>query len=195
MKTLLSTLEALIAVAKLYSYWIVKNYREAYNIYTCNGILFNHSSPRRPENFILKKITSSVKKYKNDPSFVLTIGNLDSKRDIGFAKEYCEGMWRMLQQDEPDDFVLATGQTYSIRQLIQIAYKMIDIEIVWKGKGINEKGFNKLNNNLLIEVDEKYFRPTEVDLLIGDPKKANDTLGWSAKHSIQDLITLMLNED
>jgi GDPmannose 4,6-dehydratase len=178
--------------AKLYGFWIVKNYRESYGLFACNGILFNHSSPRRPDNFILKKITSSVKRYKQTNNSVLTIGNLESRRDIGYAKEYCEGMWRMIQQEDPDDFVLATNETYSIREMIEIAFKYVGVNIIWRNHGIEEKGYCSKTNNLLVEVDSKYFRPCEVDLLIGDYSKAKEKLDWEPQIKLKELIELML---
>ena len=183
------------ACAKLYSYWIVKNYREAYGIYTCNGILFNHSSPRRPKNFILRKITSSVKNILDDNTAIMTIGNLNSQRDIGFAKEYCEGMWLMLQQEQADDFVLSTGKTYKIREMIEIAFRKVEINIRWEGEGIDEIGYDSDSDRVLVKVDPKYFRPCEVDLLIGDSSKANNVLNWYPEYGIEELIGLMLEEE
>jgi len=183
------------AVAKVYSYWIVKNYREAYGIHASNGILFNHSSPRRPENFILKKLTSGVKRIIKDPSFVLELGNLNAKRDIGYAKEYCDGMWRMLQQDKPGDYVLATGKTYSIREMFEKCCEQYGMEVEWIGLGPNERGYDKKTGKLLVKVNPKYFRPTEVDLLVGDPLKAEVVMDWKPNFMIDDLIKLMLETE
>lgn len=182
-------------VAKLYGFWIIKNYREAYNLFACNGILFNHESERRGKTFVTRKITTNMVQIKNGTREVLTIGNLDAKRDWGHAEEYVEGMWRMLQQDRPDDFVLATGKTYKVRTFIEMTAKYLGWEIEWKGKGIDEKGYDKSTGRLLVEVDPKYFRPTEVDLLIGDPSKAKKELGWEAKIDLEGLVERMVKYD
>lgn len=182
-------------VAKIYGYWIVVNYREAYNIFACNGILFNHESPRRGETFVTRKITRAVARIKNGLQQNLTMGNLDAKRDWGYAPEYCEGMWRMLQQKEPDDFVLATGVTRSVREFIELAFKEIDINIEWKGKEENETGLDSKTGKVLVEVDKSYYRPTEVDLLIGDPTKAREKLNWTATTQLEDLVKLMVKAD
>ena len=181
-------------VAKLYGYWIVKNYREAYNLFACNGILFNHSSPRRTPNFILRKITVGLSKIQKGEESVLKLGNLNSMRDIGFSNDYIKGMWMMLQQDDPDDFVLATGKAYEIREFVEKAAKHIDINIEWKGEGLNEKGYDQ-NGRVIIEVNPKYFRPLEVDLLVGDASKAKSVLGWEPETSIDDLIKMMMKND
>jgi GDPmannose 4,6-dehydratase len=183
------------AVAKLYSFWIVKNYRESYNMFACNGILFNHGGVRRGHNFIERKITLGLGKILKGKTDKLTIGNLDSKRDIGNSKDYVEGMWLMLQQNEPQDFVLATGKMYTIRNLIEIAFNMKGFDMAWKGEGLNEIGYDKITGKELIFVDEKYFRPAEVDLLLGDPTKANTILKWYAKTSIEELIGEMVEQD
>lgn len=183
------------AVAKLYSYWIVKNYREAYGMFTCNGILFNHGGVRRGHNFVERKITLGLGKILRGETDRLVMGNLDSKRDIGNAKDYVEGMWLMLQQDEPDDFVLATGKMYTIRELIEIAFEMRGIHIGWKGEGVNEIGYDMNTGKEYIFVNEKYFRPTEVDLLLGNPAKAYSKLGWKPKTDIIDLIREMVEQD
>ena len=162
-------------VAKLYGFWIIKNYRESYNLFACNGILFNHESERRGKTFVTRKITTNMVQVKKGTRNVLTIGNLDAERDWGHAKEYVEGMWRMLQQDSPEDFVLATGKTYKVRTFIEMAAKHLGWEIKWKGHGVDEKGYDKATGKLLVEVDPKYFRPAEVDRLIGDPSKARKT--------------------
>jgi GDPmannose 4,6-dehydratase len=182
-------------VAKLYAYWIVKNYREAYGMYACNGILFNHGGVRRGHNFVERKITLGLGKILRGETDRLTMGNLDSLRDIGNSKDYVEGMWMMLQQDKPDDFVLATGQMYTIKRLIEIAFGIKGFNIKWKGEGINEIGYDEETGRELIFVDEKYFRPAEVDLLLGDPTKANTILGWKAKTSIEDLLKEMVEQD
>ena len=182
-------------VAKIYGYWIVVNYREAYNIFACNGILFNHESPRRGETFVTRKITRAVARIKHGLQENISLGNLNSKRDWGFAPEFCEGMWRMLQQDEPDDFVLATGETHSIREFCELAFKEIGMNIEWKGKDENEVGKDSKTGKTLIEVDKNYFRPTEVDLLIGDPAKAEKILGWKPKVTFEELVKIMVKAD
>lgn len=182
-------------VAKLYAFWITKNYREAYGMFACNGILFNHESPLRGETFVTRKITRAVAKIKLGLQKKLFLGNLDAQRDWGHARDYVEGMWLMLQQSEPDDFVLATGKTYSVRHFIDLAFAEVGITLDWKGKGVDEKGIDKVNGNVLVEVDPKYFRPTEVDLLIGDPSKANEKLGWKHKYELPDLVKEMVKAD
>lgn len=183
------------AAAKIYAYWITVNYREAYNIFACNGILFNHESPRRGETFVTRKITQAVAKIKYGLQDKIFLGNLDSKRDWGYAKEYIEAMWLMLQQNKPQDFVIATGQTHSVREFVELSFKHIGKEIVWVGKGIEERGVDADTGNILVAIDPFYFRPTEVDLLIGDPKKAAIELGWKAKTSFSELIKLMIDHD
>ena len=182
-------------VAKLYAFWIVKNYRESYNLYACNGILFNHGGVRRGHNFVERKITLGLGKILRGEAQTLIMGNLDSQRDIGNSKDYVEGMWMMLQQETPDDFVLATGKMYTIRQLIEIAFGLRGFDIEWKGDGVNEVGYDKNTGRELIFVDAKYFRPAEVDLLLGDPTKANNVLGWFAKTTIEELIKEMVDQD
>ncbi len=182
-------------VAKIYGYWIVVNYREAYNIFACNGILFNHESPRRGETFVTRKVTRAVARIKHGLQKTLSMGNIDSKRDWGYAPEYCEAMWRMLQQDKPEDFVIATGETHSVREFIEVAFKEIGIDIEWKGKDENEKGINSNTGETLIEIDKNYFRPTEVDLLIGDPSKAKKILGWEPKVTFKELAKIMVEAD
>lgn len=182
-------------VAKLYAYWIVKNYREAYGMYACNGILFNHGGVRRGHNFVERKITLGLGKILRGETDRLVMGNLDSLRDIGNSKDYVEGMWMMLQQEQPDDFVLATGQMYTIKQLIEIAFGLKGFEIGWKGEGVNEIGYDKNTGKEMIFVDSKYFRPAEVELLLGDPTKANTILGWKAKTSIEELLKEMVEQD
>ena len=182
-------------VAKLYAYWITKNYREAYGLYACNGILFNHESPYRGETFVTRKITRAVARIKLGLQEKLFIGNLDAKRDWGHARDYVEGMWRMLQQEEAEDFVLATGVTHSVREFAQLAFAEVGIQIEWKGQGIDEKGLDKATGKCLVEVDPHYFRPTEVDLLIGDPSRAKTKLGWQHTCTFQDLIKEMVAAD
>lgn len=182
-------------VAKLYAFWIIKNYREAYGLYACNGILFNHESPRRGHNFITRKITIGLGKILRDQEDRLIIGNLDAKRDWGHARDYVEGMWLMLQKEEPHDYVLATGKTYSVREFIEKSFKLKGFDISWKGEGVNEIGYDVKTGKELIFVDPKYFRPTEVDLLIGDASKAEKELGWKAKTSFDELIKEMVEHD
>jgi len=183
------------AVAKLYGYWIVKNYREAYGLYACNGILFNHGGVRRGHNFIERKITLGLGKIVRGEIYKLTIGNLNALRDLGSSKDYVEGMWLMLQQEEPDDFVLATGKMYSIRQMIEIAFSYKGFNIKWKGEGINEIGYDEKTGRELIFVDERYFRPAEVEQLLGDPSKAKEKLGWTVKTDIYELLKEMVEND
>ncbi len=183
------------AAAKLYAFWIVKNYREAYDLYACNGILFNHESPLRGETFVTRKITRAAARIKLGLQKKIYLGNLNSKRDWGHAKDYVEGMWLMLQQEKPQDFVLATGKTYAVREFVEMAFKEVDIEIEWKGKDKDEKGYNKATGDIIIEVDAKYFRPTEVDLLIGDPTKAKEEMGWEHKYNLQELVSEMVQAD
>ncbi|RZJ83126.1 MAG: GDP-mannose 4,6-dehydratase [Massilia sp.] len=183
------------AVAKMYAYWIVVNYREAYGIHASNGILFNHESPLRGETFVTRKITRAVAAIKLGKQERLYLGNMDAKRDWGHAKEYVEGMWRMLQQDEPDDYVLATGETVPVRQFVEWAFDEVGVRIEWRGEGIDEKGYDAATGTCLVEVDPRYFRPTEVDLLIGDPTKAREKLGWSHKTSAEELAREMVQAD
>ena len=182
-------------VAKLYAYWIVKNYREAYNLFACNGILFNHESPRRGGTFVTRKITRAAARIKLGLQDKLYLGNLNAKRDWGYAPEYCEGMWMVLQQDEPDDFLLATGETHTVREFCTLAFKELDIELVWNGNNENEKGIEKRTGQVLVEVDPGYYRPTEVDLLIGDASKAREKLGWQPKVKFEELIKIMVSAD
>lgn len=183
------------AVAKLYAYWIIKNYREAYNIFACNGILFNHESSRRGQTFVTRKITMGLARIKLGLQDVLFLGNLDAKRDWGYAPEYVEVMWKMLQQEKPDDFVIATGETHSVREFIEEACKVLDIKLEWQGQGINEKGINKDTGKAIIQIDSKYFRPTEVDMLIGDITKAKEILGWQPKTKFKELVKIMIESD
>lgn len=216
-------------VAKLYAYWITKNYREAYGVFAVNGILFNHESPRRGETFVTRKITRGVARILFGLDNQIVLGNLNANRDWGYAPEYCEGMWRMLQQDEPEDFVLATGETHTVREFCELAFREVGIELEWKGEGVDEKGIVKSIKNekleiinerlaitnerlqikknfkfrisnfeletVLVTVSPKYFRPTEVDLLVGNPKKAKEKLGWEAKTKLRELVRIMLESD
>jgi GDPmannose 4,6-dehydratase len=182
-------------VAKLYAYWIVVNYRESYGMYACNGILFNHESPIRGETFVTRKITRAVARIKFGLQDKLFIGNIDSKRDWGFAGDYVELMWLMLQQNTPDDYIMATGVTSSVRNFINIAFKETGIEIKWVGEGINEKGIDESTGNVLVEIDPKYFRPAEVDILQGDPSKAISQLNWKPKVQLPELIKMMVKND
>jgi GDPmannose 4,6-dehydratase len=182
-------------VAKLYAYWIVKNYREAYDMYACNGILFNHESPRRGQTFVTRKVTMGLAKIKMGQQDKIYLGNLEAKRDWGYAKEFVEAMWLMLQQDKPRDYVIATGETHSVRELVEETCKALEIEIEWKGEGINEVGIDKKTGKTIVEIDPEYFRPTEVDLLIGDGSKAQKELGWKPKTKFKDLVKLMAESD
>ena len=182
------------AVAKLYAYWITVNYREAYGLYACNGILFNHESPLRGENFVTRKITRALARIKLGLQERLYLGNLDAMRDWGHAKDYVEMQWLMLQQDQPDDFVIATGVQYSVRDFVSEAAKDLGIQLDWKGQGVNEKGYD-VNGNCIVAVDPRYFRPTEVETLLGDASKAKRTLGWEPKITFQELVREMVRED
>lgn len=182
-------------VAKLYSHWITVNYREAYGIYACSGILFNHESPLRGETFVTRKITQAVSKIKLGLQDKLLLGNLSAERDWGHSKDYVEGMWLMLQQNDPEDYVLATGKKISVRDFTTLAFNYLDMPIKWIGNGINEKGIHAETGDILVEVDERYFRPTEVDLLIGDSTKARIKLGWSPKYSVEELCKEMVESD
>lgn len=183
------------AAAKLYAYWITVNYREAYEIFAANGILFNHESPLRGETFVTRKITRAVAKISLGLQEKIYLGNLNSKRDWGYAEDYVEAMWLILQQKTPEDFVIATGKTRTVREFVEAAFKEVNIEITWKGENVNEKGFNKKTGKVLVEVDPKYFRPTEVDFLLGDPTKAKKKLGWEPKTPFTGLVKMMMEED
>ncbi len=183
------------AVAKLYAYWIVVNYREAYGLHASNGILFNHESPVRGETFVTRKITRAVAAMQLGLQQRLYVGNLDAKRDWGHARDYVEGMWRMLQQDKPDDFVLATGRTHSVRDFIEMAFLETGRKIRWQGQGVDEKGYDAASGAELVAVDPRYFRPTEVDLLLGDPTKAREKLGWQATTSLESMVREMVAAD
>lgn len=182
-------------VAKLYAYWIVKNYREAYGMYTSNGILFNHESPRRGETFVTRKITRAVARMKLGMQKKLYLGNLDAERDWGHARDYAEGMWMILQHERPDDFVLATGKSHSVRYFLEKALGEVGISVEWRGKGVDEKGINTATGDTIVEIDPRYYRPTEVDLLIGDPTKAKRELGWEHRHTLEELISEMVRAD
>jgi len=183
------------AAAKLYAYWITVNYREAYGLHASNGILFNHESPLRGETFVTRKITRAVAAIHLGLQEKLYLGNLDAKRDWGHARDYVRGMWLMLQQSEPDDYVLATGETHSVRVFVEKAFRRIGVDLAWHGEGVEERGLDADDGRVLVEVDPRYFRPTEVDLLIGDPSKAHDKLGWRHEVKLDELIAEMLRED
>lgn len=182
-------------VAKLYGFWIVKNYRESYNMHASNGILFNHESPRRGENFVTRKITLSLAKIKAGQQATLRLGNMDAKRDWGFAKDYVEMMWLMLQQREADDYVAATGETHTVREFIEKAAPYAGFEIAWEGEGVNEKGRDRKSGKVIVEIDPKFFRLAEVDLLLGDPAKAKKKLGWEPKVKFEGLVEIMMKAD
>jgi GDPmannose 4,6-dehydratase len=183
------------AVAKLYSYWMIVNYREAYDIFACNGILFNHESPRRGETFVTRKISRAASRIKYGVQEKLFLGNLNSKRDWGYAPEYTEGMWRILQQELPDDYVLATGETHTIREFADKAFRELGMELDWVGEKENEQGIEKATGRILVEVNPRYYRPTEVDLLLGDASKAREKLGWKPEIKFEQLVKLMINAD
>ena len=182
-------------VAKLYGYWIIINYREAYDLFACNGILFNHESPRRGETFVTRKITLAAARIKEGIQDTLYLGYLDAKRDWGYAPEYVEGMWRMLQQDKPDDYVMATGENHTIREFAELAFQELDIAIDWQGKGKNEAGIDVKTGKQIIGIDEKYYRLTEVNQLLGDATKAKKKLGWEPKTPFIELVKIMVQSD
>ena len=183
------------AVAKLYAYWMTVNYREAYDMHASNGILFNHEGPLRGETFVTRKITRAVAAIELGLQKVLYLGNIDAKRDWGHARDYVEGMWRILQQDVPDDYVLATGETHSVREFVELAFAETGRKIVWSGKGAEEIGTDSKSNEVLVRIDPRYFRPTEVDLLLGDPRKAHEKLGWKHTTAFSDLVAEMVASD
>ena len=183
------------AAAKLYSYWITRNYREAYGLHAGNGILFNHESPRRGETFVTRKITMAVARIVRGMQKCLYIGNLDAKRDWGYAPDYVQLMWLMLQQEEPDDYVAATGEAHSVREFIELAFAVVNIHVLWSGKGVDEIGYNAMNHDPVVRVDPRYFRPTEVDILQGCAKKAKEKLGWTPTIAFERLVKLMVDGD
>lgn len=183
------------AVAKMYAYWITVNYREGYDMFASNGILFNHESPNRGETFVTRKITRSVALIAEEQDTVLTLGNLDAKRDWGHARDYVDGMYRIMQHSVADDFVLATGETYTVRHFVDLAFESAGIKVRWEGEGVDEKGYNALNGKLIVQVSPKLFRPAEVELLIGDPTKAKNVLGWEATTPLEELAREMVHED
>lgn len=183
------------AVAKLYSYWITVNYRESYDMFACNGILFNHESPRRGETFVTRKITRGLANIVTGQQDCLCLGNLDAKRDWGFAKDYVEGMWMMLQQEKPGDFVLATGETHSVREFIEECCQHLGVELEWKGEGLNEEGIDKKTGKTIIKISNEFFRPAEVDLLLGNPEKAKREIGWTPATSFKELVKIMIESD
>ena len=182
-------------VAKLYAYWIIVNYRESYDLFACNGILFNHESPRRGETFVTRKITRAAARIKEGLQDTLLLGNLNAKRDWGYAPEYCEGMWRMLQKDIPEDFVLATGEQHSVREFVELSFKELDIHIDWQGDRENEIGVDQTTGKTIVGINSKYYRPTEVDTLLGDATKAKEILGWEAKTPFSELVKMMVQSD
>ena len=183
------------AAAKLYAYWITVNYREAYGIYACNGILFNHESPRRGETFVTRKISRAVARIKLGLQDCLYLGNLGAKRDWGYAGDYVKAMWLMLQQEHPEDFVIATGETHEVREFVTLAFQAAGVDIQWQGSGVDECGVDKATGKVLVKVDPRYYRPTEVELLLGDPTKAKKKLGWQAEVTLQALVDMMVQED
>ena len=181
--------------AKLYAYWVTVNYRESYNLFACNGILFNHESPRRGETFVTKKITQAVARIHQGRQNILTLGNMDAKRDWGHAKDFVYAQWLMLQQDKPQDYVIATGETHTVREFVELSFREVGIDIEWQGVGIDEKGIDNSTGKALVEIDEQYFRPAEVELLLGDPSKAEKELGWERQVSFQELVSGMVKYD
>lgn len=183
------------AIAKQYAFWIVKNYRDAYGLFACNGILFNHESPKRGETFVTRKITTAVARIIKGKQKKLYLGNLNAQRDWGYAKDYVEAMWLMLQQDEPHDLVIATGETHSVREFVETAFRYVDIDIKWEGDGVEEKGRDAASGKILVKIDPFYFRPTEVEFLLGDPSKAKEILNWSSKTNFDKLVDMMMAAD
>jgi GDPmannose 4,6-dehydratase len=182
-------------VAKLYAYWITVNYRESYDLFACNGVLFNHESPRRGETFVTRKITRAIANIMAGKQDKLSLGNLDAKRDWGFAGDYVEAMWLMLQQDKPQDYVISTNETHTVKEFVELSFKEVGIEIEWKGTGVEEKGYDKKSGRVFVDVNPKYFRPAEVELLWGDCTKAETELGWRRKVSFKNLVKMMVDED
>ena len=183
------------AAAKIYAYWITVNYREAYGMYACNGILFNHESPRRGETFVTRKITRAVARIRLGLQDSLYLGNLDAKRDWGYAGDYVKAMWLMLQQEQPEDYVIATGETHTVREFATLAFREAGIEITWQGTGVDEQGVDAATGRVLVRIDPRYYRPTEVELLLGDPTKARTRLGWQAEVGLPELVAMMVRED
>lgn len=183
------------AVSKLYAYWICINYREAYGMFVCNGILFNHESPIRPESFVTRKISRAAARIKAGLQDKLYLGNLNAKRDWGFAGDYVEAMWLMLQQDKPDDYVIATGEMHSVKDVVEFAFRDVGIEINWEGEGLDKKGMNTATGEILIEVDPRFYRPVESSLLVGDPSKAKEKLGWMPRVNFEELVKMMVKND
>ncbi|MFA5188763.1 MAG: GDP-mannose 4,6-dehydratase [Patescibacteria group bacterium] len=181
--------------AKIFAYWITKNYRESYNLFACNGILFNHESPRRGETFVTRKITRGLTRIKLGLEEKIYLGNLEAKRDWGYAKDFVEGMYLMLQQENPDDYILATGETHSVREFVELTAQLLDFNLAWEGEGLNEKGIDKKSGQVIVEIDPKYFRPAEVDFLIGDASKAKRILSWEPKTKFHELIKIMVEAD
>jgi GDPmannose 4,6-dehydratase len=181
--------------AKLYAYWITVNYRESYNLYACNGILFNHESPRRGETFVTKKITQAVARIHQGRQNLLKLGNLDAKRDWGHAKDFVYAQWLMMQQDQPKDYVIATGECHTVREFVELAFKEVGVDIEWHGSGVDEHGKDSISGKILVEVDERYFRPAEVELLLGDPSMAEKELGWKRQISFKELVSGMVRYD
>lgn len=181
--------------AKLYGFYVVKNYREAYNLFASNGILFNHESPRRGQTFVTRKISVALCKIKLQKQDILYLGNLEAKRDWGYAPEYVEAIWKILQHDQPDDFVISTGQTHSVREFVEVGCKILNINLVWEGEGINERGIDTNTGNTIIQIDPKYFRPTEINVLIGDGSKAKKLLNWEPQTNFNELVKIMIHAD
>ena len=183
------------AAAKVYAYWVTRNYREAYDLFATNGILFNHESPRRGETFVTRKISKAVARIKWGLQDKVSLGNLDAKRDWGYAPEYVKAMWMMLQHDKPDDFICATGETHTVREFCELAFKHVDFDLSWEGSGVDEKGIDRKTGKTLVEINPVYFRPTEVDLLLGDASKIKKELGWEPKTRFEDLVRMMVEAD
>jgi len=182
-------------VAKLYAYWIVKNYRESYGIFACNGILFNHESERRGEEFVTRKITKGVAKSQKHPTFVLSVGNLNAQRDWGYAPDYVRGMWEILQQSEPTDYVLATGELHTVREFIELAFQCVGVTLCWKGEGVHECGYDAATDRLLVQINPEFYRPCEVDLLVGDSSLAHRTFGWKPHVTFKEIVSRMVKHD
>ena len=182
-------------VAKLYAHWMVKNYRESYDMYTCSGILFNHESERRGKEFVTRKVTDAVAKIKHGKQEYLELGNMDAKRDWGHAQDYVKAMWLMLQQDKPDDYVIATGETRTVREFVELAFKHVDIDIEWQGKGTDEVGIDKATGKTVLKINPKFYRPAEVELLLGSPEKAEKVLGWKREVGFEQLVSRMVASD